>query len=156
MSDSAGGGFDPAALSRVAPPDPVGSYERGVVRNGIGFLSGQFPLRDGLLLHTGRVGCELTEAQGVEAAEQAALNVLAQISRLLGGFNPLEGLLRLDGYVASADNFLRQPAVLDAASTLFLRVLGERGGHARSAFAVSRLPLDAPVELVVTWDWDWD
>lgn len=41
--------------------------------------------------------------------------------------------------------------MLDAASALFLRELGEAGRHARTAFAVPRLPLDAPVELVVTF-----
>lgn len=154
MSGSSGGST-PAALSAkahgITPPDSVGSYERGVIRNGVGCLSGQFPIRDGRLTHVGRVGAELTEAQGAEAAEIAALNIIAQLNRLLGGLTWLEGLLRLDGYVASADGFLRQPAVLDAASSLLIRELGDRGRHARSAVSVPRLPLDAPVELVVTF-----
>jgi hypothetical protein len=40
--------------------------------------------------------------------------------------------------------------VLDYASDLFVEVLGDKGSHVRSAFAVHRLPLDAAVELVVT------
>ncbi|MEM5425465.1 Atu1372/SO_1960 family protein [Paraburkholderia ferrariae] len=47
------------------------------------------------------------------------------------------------------EGFLEQPAVLDAASDLFAAVLGEKAGHARSAFSHARLPLDLPVELVV-------
>jgi hypothetical protein len=52
--------------------------------------------------------------------------------------------------VSSAPDWIYQPRVLDYASDLFIEVLGERGSHARAAFAAHRLPLDACVELVVT------
>jgi YjgF/chorismate_mutase-like, putative endoribonuclease len=70
---------------------------------------------------------------------------------LAGSFQGFSTLMRIDGYVASADNFLVQPYVLDGASKVFCRLLGERGDHARTAFSVSRLPLDSPIELVVTF-----
>lgn len=146
-----GAGLDLSCLAGVRAPDPVGAYERGVVRNGLGFLSGQFPVRDGKLIHAGRVGAEISEAQGVEAAEVAAINALAQLDVLLQGFDTLEGLLRLDGYVASADHYWNQPRVLDGASKLLLGALGGRGRHARTAFSVQRLPMNAPIELAVTF-----
>lgn len=133
------------------PPRPVGAYEAVVVRGGIGFVSGQFPLRDGRLVCEGRVGGELTAEAGREACRLAALNVLAQIGAATDGFADLDGLLLLDGYVASAEGFVGQPGILDAASECFIEFLGERGRHARSAFAVPMLPLNAPVELVVTF-----
>lgn len=140
------------ALVLPQAPAPVGAYERGVVHGEIGFLSGQFPLVDGTLAHVGRVGAELTEEEGKHAAEIAALNAVAAIKAVLGGsLSNLVTLLRVDGYVASTDSFLRQPAVLDGASEAFRRLLGERGRHARTAVIVPRLPLDAPVELVVTF-----
>ncbi|PVE22791.1 hypothetical protein DC522_19320 [Microvirga sp. KLBC 81] len=139
-------------LDLPEPPAPVGAYERGMVHGGIGFLSGQFPLRDGKLVHIGRVGSELTEAEGRQAAEIAALNAIAGIRALLeGDLSCLASLLRVDGYVASAEGFERQPWVLDGASEAFRRMLGDRGRHARAAFAVPCLPLNAPVELVVTF-----
>lgn len=133
------------------PPGPVGAYEAVVIRHGIGFVSGQFPLRDGRLVCAGRVGSELTVEAGREACRLAALNVLAQIGPATDDFAGLDGLLRLDGYVASAEGFAGQAGVLDAASECFAEFLGERGRHARSAFAVPMLPLNAPVELVVTF-----
>lgn len=139
------------ALVLPEPPAPRGNYERGVVHRGIGLLSGQFPIVDGSLAYRGRIGLELTEAQGRQAAEVAALNAVAQIKALIGSFRYFETLMRVDGYVASASGWTRQPAVLDAASDLFVRVLGQRGRHARTAFSVSQLPLDAPIELVVTF-----
>lgn len=114
-------------------------------------LSGQFPIRDGRLLYAGVVGSELTIEDGQAAARSAALNVLAQLKELLGSFARLGGLLRVDGAVASARGFTEQAAVLDGASDLFVQVLGERGAHARSALGVNCLPLNAPVELVVTF-----
>lgn len=134
------------------PPASAGAYAGGVIHCGIGFLSGQFPLRGGALVHSGRVGAEVSEEEGRFAAEVAALNVIAQIKALLGGsLADLATLLRVDGHVASAEDFIGQPAVLDGASEMFRRLLGDRGRHARTAFAASRLPLDAPIELAVTF-----
>ncbi len=132
-------------------PNPVGAYEAGVIRRGIGFVSGQFPIRDGLLVYKGKVGSELTKEQAYHATEIAALNVLSQIHQLTNGFQNLDGLLRLEGYIASASGFLEQPEVLDTASKLFKNYLGEKGRHARTAFSVFQLPMDSPVELCVTF-----
>lgn len=133
------------------PPDPVGAYEAGMVRGGIGFISGQFPLVEGVLHHKGRIAIELTEAQGRDACKFAALNALAQIKRLTDGFKTLDGLLRLEGYVASAKGFVDQPQILDVASKLFVDTLGERGRHARTVIAVPHLPLNASIELCVSF-----
>jgi enamine deaminase RidA (YjgF/YER057c/UK114 family) len=138
------------------PAAPAGAYRAVVMRGALGVISGQFPWRDGKLAWCGRVGAELDEAQGSEAARQAALNALAQMARALdelpAGWTHLAGLLRLEGHVASADSFLAQPRVLDAASLLLVEVLGEDvGAHARTAFAPRRLPLNAAVELVLSF-----
>ena len=133
-------------------PRPAGAYQRVVVRNGIGCISGQFPLVDGKLAYTGRVGAGLTEEDGRLAARIAAINVVAQIHHHLGGFDGFAGLLRVEGYVACVPGNFSQPKVLDGASDLFVSVLGpELGAHARTAFSVDQLPLDAPVELAVTF-----
>ncbi|MEM7489916.1 MAG: RidA family protein [Pseudomonadota bacterium] len=133
------------------PPAPAGGYAPFVLRQDIGVVSGQFPIRDGALVFQGRIGAELTPAQGRRACEIAALNVLAQIHAATDGFASLDGLLRLDGHVASADGFHAQPVILDAASRVLTDRLGRRGAHARTAFAPPRLPLDAPVELCATF-----
>ena len=76
--------------------------------------------------------------------------MLAQIHAALHGFDPLISLLRVDGYVSSSPGWTDQPRVLDSASQLFLDALGEKGRHARTAFAVPQLPFNASIELVVT------
>jgi enamine deaminase RidA (YjgF/YER057c/UK114 family) len=138
-------------LRLPAPPNPVGAYRRGVVHAGIGSLSGQLPFHEGKILNPGLVGHNVTIAAAQSAARVAALNVLAQLRMLLGSFDRLAGLLRVDGFIASAPGFVEQPVVLDAASSLLADVLGERGAHARNAVGVASLPLNASVDLAVTF-----
>ena len=132
-----------------AAPQPLGNYRAVSEAGNLLFISGQGPLVDGKLRWTGRVGAELTLEEGREAAQLTALNVLAQIKRHLDSFERLHHIVRMEGHVSSAEGFFEQPAVLDAASDLFAAVLGEKAGHARSAFSPPRLHLDLPVELVV-------
>jgi enamine deaminase RidA (YjgF/YER057c/UK114 family) len=136
------------------PPPPAGMYEPFRLDRGIGYLSGQFPAREGQYVLRGRVGRELSAAEGKEAAALTALVVLARIHQALDGFGRLRGLLRVDGVVASSEDFVDQPAVLEGASEVFLVGLGERGKHARTAVGVPRLPRDNSVELMVTFGYD--
>ena len=134
-----------------APPSPAGSYEAVVIRNGVGYVSGQLPIRNGVLAYAGRVGDELSIEEAMSAAELASLNVLAQIRDSTDLWRSFAGLLRLEGYVASAHGFFNQPEILDRASQVLARALGNRGAHARAAFSVEQLPLNASIELVVTF-----
>jgi enamine deaminase RidA (YjgF/YER057c/UK114 family) len=141
-----------AGIVLPAPPVPAGAYLPVVTHGALGFVSGQFPILDGRLARAGRVGAELTAEEGRECASLAAANVLARIRAALGGWARFAGLLRVEGHVASAVDFLMQPAVLDGASDFFVRALGPAlGAHVRTAFHANRLPMDAPVELVVTF-----
>jgi enamine deaminase RidA (YjgF/YER057c/UK114 family) len=141
-------------LALPLPSPPAGLYEPFRLESGMGFLAAQMPSRDGKYVYLGRVGAELTPLQGREAAALAALSALARIRQALDGFGRLRGLLRVDGFVASADGFIEQPQVLDGASEVFLLALGERGKHARTAFAPTRLPKNNSIELVVTFAYD--
>ena len=60
----------PRNLREIAlpvPPPPAGNYRRGVVRQGIGCLSGQLPLEDGNVRYAGRVGVNLSIDSGYAA-----------------------------------------------------------------------------------------
>ena len=141
-------------LSLPIPAAPAGLYEPYRLDHGTGYLAGQLPSQDGRYVYLGRVGAELTLEDGRQAAALAALSALARIRQALDGFSRLRGLLRVDGFVASAEGFLDQPQVLDGASAVFLLALGDRGKHARSAFAPGRLPKNNSIELVVTFAYD--
>lgn len=78
-------------ISLPNPPAPIGKYKRAVELGGLCFLSGQLPITDGMMLHPGRLGADLTVEEGRLAARQATLNALAQIARLTTQFLNFSG-----------------------------------------------------------------
>lgn len=133
-------------VPEVVPP--VAAYVP-VVRDGnLVFTSGQLPMVDGKLPFVGKVGGDVTVEQGAQLARTCALNALAAIDSLVG-LGRVVKIVKLTGFVASAEGFTGQPAVINGASELFGEVLGELGRHARSAVGVAELPLGAPVEVEV-------
>ncbi|MDT5034780.1 MAG: hypothetical protein QOC94_4951 [Actinoplanes sp.] len=133
-------------LPEVVPP--LAAYVPAVQSGSHVYVSGQLPMVDGKLPYTGKVGAEVTVEQGAELARTCALNALAAIESLVG-LGRLVKIVKVTGFVASAEGFTGQPAVVNGASQLFGDVLGEIGRHARSAVGVAELPLGAPVEVEV-------
>ncbi len=135
------------AIELPSPPRPVATYIPAVQVGDLLFLSGMLPFRDGALALVGKLGGDLQVAQGYEAARLALLNALAVVRDEMGTLDRVSKVVRLVGYVASAEGFVEQPAVINGASDLLLEVFGEAGRHARIAVGVAELPLNAPVEL---------
>ena len=114
------------------------------------YLAGHVPLAaDGSLAKPlGKVGAELTQEQGYEAARLVALGFLATIEAHLGSLDRVAGWLKLFGMVNAAPGFNNLPAVINGASELILDVFGpEAGAHARSAVGMAELPFSVPVEI---------
>ncbi|GAA3703584.1 RidA family protein [Arthrobacter ginkgonis] len=124
---------------------PKYAYEAVAVEGNLAYVSGQIPKLGGNVVHTGPVSDHDIE-RGIEAAELCALNLLAQLEATIGLEN-VRTVLKLNGYVSSADGFTRQPEVIDGASKLIRTVLGDAGGHARTALPAANLPADATVEI---------
>jgi enamine deaminase RidA (YjgF/YER057c/UK114 family) len=134
-------------LTLPTPPQPVAAYLPAVQVGDLLFLSGTTCYVDGKVLHTGRVGAELTLEQGYAAAQQTVLNLLSIIKVTLGDLDQVERVVKLNGYVNSALEFDRQPEVINGASELLEKIFGERGKHARTSIGVSALPAHIPVEI---------
>jgi enamine deaminase RidA (YjgF/YER057c/UK114 family) len=133
-------------LPDVVPP--VAAYVPAV-RSGLHvYVSGQLPMADGKLMETGKVGSDVSPERAKELAARCALNAMAAVHSLVGLEN-VARIVKLTGFVASAEGFTGQPGVINGASELFGEVFGEAGRHARSAVGVSELPLGAPVEVEV-------
>jgi enamine deaminase RidA (YjgF/YER057c/UK114 family) len=75
------------------------------------------------------------------------LNLLAIIKGALGDLDRVERVVKLNGYVNSAQDFDRQPEVINGASDLLVTLFGENGKHARTSIGVSDLPGHIPVEI---------
>jgi enamine deaminase RidA (YjgF/YER057c/UK114 family) len=131
-------------LPSVTPP--LAAYVPAVRTGNHVYVSGQVPMADGKLLATGKVGAEVTPEQAKELAARCALNGLAAVDALVG-LEQIVRVVKVVGFVASAEGFTGQPAVINGASEFLGEVLGEAGRHARSAVGVAELPLGAPVEV---------
>ncbi|TVQ59447.1 MAG: RidA family protein [Phycisphaerales bacterium] len=129
------------------PPNPVASYVPWVRTGSLLIVSGQIPLRDGVLLASGRTPDEVSFETAVACARQCGLNALAQAKAALGTLDAVSRVLRLGCFVNCAPGFTDQPKVANGASELMFEVFGEAGRHARAAVGASGLPLGAPVEV---------
>lgn len=142
-------------LNITLPPvtKPVGAYVPALRHGELLFLSGQIPVRDGQVVYTGRVGGPagrtLEDAQA--AARLCTLNAIAIAADAAGGIDRLTRVLKVAVYVASNAGFTDQHKVANGASELLVEIFGEAGRHARAAVGVAELPLNATVEVDVTF-----
>ena len=128
-------------------PKPVATYIPAVRVGDLIFLSGTGPFKDGQIAFAGKLGRDLTVEQGYEAARLTLLNALAMVRQELGSLDRVVRIVRLTGHVASAEGFTQQPAVINGASDLLVRIFGEAGRHARLALGAAELPLNMCIEL---------
>jgi enamine deaminase RidA (YjgF/YER057c/UK114 family) len=132
------------------PPGLVLPFSWVRVRGDRAYVSGHGPLDlDGSISGPfGKVGREVSEEQGYEAARLTALAVIASLQRALGDLDRVTAWLRVFGMVNSAPSFDRQPNVINGFSDLILELWGpEAGDHTRSAVGMAELPLGMPVEV---------
>ena len=138
--------LDELGIALPPVPTPVGAYVPAVRSGSLVYTSGQVPLRDGKPLATGKVGADVSPEQAKDLARTCALNALAAVDALVG-LDSVVRVVKVVGFVASAEGFGGQPGVINGASELLGEVFGEAGQHARSAVGVAELPLNVPVEV---------
>lgn len=134
-------------LELPAVAKPLAAYVPALAVGNQVWTSGQLPVRDGALVASGKLGAEVSPEEGVQCAQQCALNALAAAASVVGGLDNIKRVVKLVVFVASDPAFTGQPAVANGASELMQAVFADAGAHVRSAFGVAVLPLDAPVEL---------
>ena len=100
-------------------------------------------------VRTGKVGGSVDIEAAAADAKVCALNALAAIDALVG-LDSVARIVKVVGFVASAEGFTGQPRVVNGASELLGKIFGDAGQHARSAVGVAELPLGAPVEVELT------
>lgn len=126
---------------------PVASYIPVSRSGNLLYVSGQISTGDNGVVE-GRLGETMNVVQGANAAELAALNVLAQVVHNGGvDLDAIKKVLRLTVYVASTPDFTEHHLVANGASNLIVGTLGDKGKHARAAFGVAGLPFGAAIEI---------
>ncbi|MEC9236894.1 MAG: RidA family protein, partial [Pseudomonadota bacterium] len=89
-------------LSLPKAAAPAANYVPYVISGQQVYISGQLPFLDGQQSHIGRLGDTLTLESGAEAAQNCALNILAQLDVAMGGdWSRLKRCVKLGGFVNS-------------------------------------------------------
>lgn len=129
---------------------PGGSYVSVNIRGDIAYIAIQFPIHNEEYLYQGRLGNDLNTDDGYKAMELCALNVLAQIDKIVG-FEKIIGLNHIDAYFQSGENWDDSPKVVNGASDLFVKILEDKGQHSRAIFGVEKLPRNFSVGLTASF-----
>jgi len=128
-------------------PKPGGTYNPIVQVDNLVYVSGHGPvLPDGTMI-SGRVGDDLTEEQGRQAARVVGLAILSTLRAQLGGLDRIQRLVKVLGMVNASADFQKHPQVINGFSDLMVEVFGENGRAARSAVGMGSLPGNIPVEV---------
>lgn len=132
------------SLPPVAPP--AAAFLPFVRTGNLLFVSGHIAKKDNQPW-TGKLGADLSTAEGQEAARGVAIQLMGTLHAATGDLNKIMRVVKLMVLVNSAPTFTEQHLVANGASELFGEVFGDLGKHARSAFGAAQIPLGACVEI---------
>lgn len=111
------------------------------------YLSGKGPVDANGERITGKLGDDLTIADGREAARRIAISQLEVIKSVTGDLNNVKRVVKVLGMVNSTPDFIDQPKVINGFSELMIEAFGDRGRHARSAVGMASLPSGIACEI---------
>jgi enamine deaminase RidA (YjgF/YER057c/UK114 family) len=137
-----------AGLELPRAAAPAANYVPYTISGRLVLVAGQMPFEGGRVAVVGRLGDDVSLADGQRAARLCALNLLAQAKAACGGdLDRLGRCLKLGGFVSCGPGFAEHPAVINGASDLMVEAMGEAGQHARFAVGCASLPRGAAVEV---------
>ena len=136
-------------------PKPAGVYKPVVFIGNLAYVSGHGPLKNDGSMITGRVGADLNQQAGYDAARQTGLAILSTLRASLGSLDRVRRVIKVLGMVQCTPEFAQQPAVINGCSELFAQVFGsDNGVGARSAVGMNALPSNIAVEIEVIFEVD--
>ena len=130
------------------PPVAVANYVPFKVIDNLVYISGQAPIQNGEIIYKGKVGDEISEEDGILAAELCCLNIIAALRKSIDGdWDKLDNFVKLGGFVNSKDGYTNQPIIINGASDLLVKIFGDQGKHTRFAVGSNSLPMNISVEI---------
>ena len=127
---------------------PLANYIPAKKVGNLLFISGQAPVKNGKFPYLGKVGVDLTEEDGIKAAELCAINIIAALKYSIeGNWDNLDTFVKIGGFVNCTSEYTDHPKIINGASDLIVKIFGERGKHSRFAVGSNSLPLNISVEI---------
>jgi len=140
--------FAALALTLPPAPKPVGVYKPCLLDGNHCYVSGHGPVKtDGTLIR-GRIGFDMNDEEGKQAAQQVGLAILATLKASLGSLDKVKRVIKVLGMVGCVPEFENHPFIINGCSELFAKIWGdEKGVGVRSAVGMGSLPGNIPVEI---------
>lgn len=139
----AGLGYELPAL-----PASKGIYKRCVVTGNLLFMSGSTSVNNDGTPITGKLGDDCSDEQGIYAARQCGLAMLAAVKETIGSLEKINRVIKILGMVNATSSYTNHPVIINGCSALFRDVFGEENGvGARSAVGMGSLPNNVAVEI---------
>ena len=133
-------------IPKINPP--LANYIPAKKVGNLLFISGQAPVKNGKFPYLGKVGVDLTEEDGIKAAELCAINIIAALKYSIeGNWDNLDTFVKIGGFVNCTSEYTDHPKIINGASDLIVKIFGERGRHSRFAVGSNSLPLNISVEI---------
>ncbi len=137
-------------------PAPAANYVPALRSGSLVHIAGQVCFgADGKLAerHKGKLGANVPDELGREAARLCAINVLAQLKAVMSGdLDSVVRCVRLGGFINAAPDFTTLPQIMNGASDFMVEAMGDAGRHVRSTVGVAVLPFDCAVEVEATFE----
>lgn len=110
------------------------------------YVSGNVAFSNGELQYKGRIGKEISIEDGKKSASLSVINCLEALDKAYG-LEKIDSVLKVNGYLSCTEEVTQHPEIMNAASDVLIRVLGDAGRHARAALGIHTLPLGASTEV---------
>ncbi len=136
-----------SGIALSPPAAPVANYVHAVRVGNVLYLAGKGPAKPDGTYITGKVGRDLSVAEGYAAARLTGIQHLAVLKAELGSLNKVKRIVKVLGMVNCTEDFSDQPKVINGYSDLMVEIFGDKGKHARSAVGMYALPFNMAVEI---------
>jgi len=134
-------------LTLPSVPPSKGIYKRCLADGRHLYVSGHVSINTDGSYITGKLGKDLTDEQGKDAARQCGLAILASIKEKLGTLDKVKRVIKILGMVNAVTEYDKHPIVINGCSELFAQLWGEDGIGVRSAVGMGSLPNNVSVEI---------
>ena len=125
---------------------PVAAFVPFVRTGDLLHVSGHIARKDGKP-RSGKVGEDISLAEGIEAARSIAIDLVNTLHAATGDLERIQRIIKIVVLVNSGTHFTQQHLVANGASELLMEVFGDKGAHSRTAFGVAQIPFGACVEI---------
>lgn len=134
-------------ITLFPPVAPIANYVKFVRVGNLLYLSGHGPDKPEGGQIFGKIGKDLSVEDGQHAARLTGISLISTLKAAVGDLNNIKRIVKVSGFVNSADGFGQQPAVMNGFSNLMVDVFGEKGKHTRTSVGVNALPNNIAVEI---------